>query len=45
MTQPAELPSRESQSHPIKRPAAAIAGGDRVSNFMAADQQGAMWPF
>jgi hypothetical protein len=37
--------SMESQSQPIKLPAAAIAGGDRVSNFMAADQQGAMWPF
>jgi predicted 2-oxoglutarate/Fe(II)-dependent dioxygenase YbiX len=37
--------SMESQSQPIKLPAAAIAGGDRVSNFMAADQHGAMRPF
>jgi predicted 2-oxoglutarate/Fe(II)-dependent dioxygenase YbiX len=44
MTQPAES-AGANEPQPIRMPPVALAAGDRVPNFMAADQHGAMRPF
>ncbi|MGH6881712.1 MAG: hypothetical protein ACREFM_12390, partial [Hypericibacter sp.] len=44
MTEPVQSLGDE-KAQPIRMPATALAAGDRIPNFMAADQHGAMRPF